>query len=42
MSDNTKKDIDKRNTDDKIDYIDIPVEQQEFTFTYVISEELKE
>jgi|TARA_B100001094_G_scaffold186873_1_gene181061 hypothetical protein len=41
MSDNIKKDVDKRDANGKIDYIDIPAEQQEFTFTYVISEDLK-
>lgn len=40
MSDNKEKDVDKSNQDGNIDYVDIPVEQQQFTFTYTISEDL--
>jgi len=42
MNDNTKKNVDKSNQDDNIDYVDIPQEQQEFSFTYVNSEDLNE
>tara|TARA_B100000902_G_scaffold234143_1_gene222010 strand:- start:1625 stop:1735 length:111 start_codon:yes stop_codon:yes gene_type:complete len=34
-----KENIDK---DDSVDTIDIPVQQQEFTFTYVHSEDIDE
>ena len=40
MSDNKEKDVDKSNQDGNIDYVDIPAEQQQFTFTYTISEDL--
>ena len=32
------KELDKKEED--VDYIDVPAEQQKFTFTYVISEDL--
>jgi hypothetical protein len=36
-----ESDLDKQKNNNNIDYIDIPVEQQKFSFTYVISEDLK-
>ncbi len=42
MSDNKKKDVDKSNENDNIDCVDISPEQQEFSFTYVNSEDLNE
>ena len=37
-----QSDLDKQEKTNNIDHIDIPVEQQEFSFTYVISEDLNE
>ena len=34
--------MDKEESEESEDYVDIPVDQQKFTFTYVNSEDLKD